>query len=96
LEKYPKSTLHIGAHADARGTKQYNKGLSERRAAEARRYFTKKGISSKRIVAVGFGEELILNRCSDGVECPEEEHSKNRRAEVKVQNVEPARRPRKD
>jgi hypothetical protein len=43
------------------------------------------GINKSRIHLSWFGEELVLNRCSDGVECPEEEHSKNRRAELKVQ-----------
>ncbi|MBI1769100.1 MAG: OmpA family protein [Bacteroidetes bacterium] len=85
LRKYPETTLHIGAHADARGTKKYNQGLSERRAEATRDYFVANGIDKNRITAVGFGEELILNRCSDGVICPEEEHSKNRRAEMKVQ-----------
>ncbi|MCI0750760.1 MAG: OmpA family protein, partial [Flammeovirgaceae bacterium] len=85
LRKYPKSTLSIGAHADARGTKQYNKQLSEKRAQAVVDYFIAQGISRNRIEATGFGEELILNLCSDGVECQEEDHSKNRRAEIKAQ-----------
>ncbi len=85
LRRYPETTLHIGAHADSRGTKKYNQGLSERRAQATLDYFVSNGIDKNRITAVGFGEELILNQCSDGVICPEEEHSKNRRAEMKVQ-----------
>jgi outer membrane protein OmpA-like peptidoglycan-associated protein len=85
LKRYPETTLHIGAHADSRGSKEYNQGLSERRANAVVEYFTGNGVDKARITAVGFGEELILNRCSDGVVCPEEEHSKNRRAELKVQ-----------
>ncbi len=85
LKKYPETTLHIAAHADARGTSEYNQALSSKRANAVLEYFLSLGIARHRIEAVGFGEELILNRCSDGVTCPEEEHSKNRRAEVKVQ-----------
>lgn len=85
LKKFPKQTLNIGAYADARGTVEYNQALSDRRANATVEYFLRKGIARERIVARGFGEELILNRCSDGVECTEEEHSKNRRAELKVQ-----------
>jgi outer membrane protein OmpA-like peptidoglycan-associated protein len=85
LKKYPKATLHIGAHADSRGTNAKNQLLSEKRANAELNYFTQRGIDRRRIEAVGFGEELVLNRCSDGVECPEEEHEKNRRAELKVQ-----------
>jgi outer membrane protein OmpA-like peptidoglycan-associated protein/tetratricopeptide (TPR) repeat protein len=87
LKRDPSATLNIGAHADSRGSNETNKRISERRAAAAVDYFVKQGISRKRIEAVGFGEELILNRCSDGVICPEEEHSMNRRAEIKVQGI---------
>jgi len=85
LKRYSETTLHVGAHADSRGAKEYNQGLSERRANAVVEYFVGNGIDKSRITAIGFGEELILNRCSDGVVCPEEEHSKNRRAELKVQ-----------
>ncbi len=85
LKKFPNATLNIGAYADARGTHQYNQALSDKRAEATVQYFIKMGISRKRIEAKGFGEELILNRCSDGVDCSEEEHAKNRRAELKVQ-----------
>jgi outer membrane protein OmpA-like peptidoglycan-associated protein len=87
LKRYPKSTVWIGAHADARGTPEYNLDLSNRRAKTVVDYLKANGISAKRIEAVGFGEELILNQCSSGVECSEEEHSTNRRAEVKIQKA---------
>jgi outer membrane protein OmpA-like peptidoglycan-associated protein len=85
LRKEPKSTLNIGAHADSRGSHPYNQALSERRAEATVKYIVSKGISRSRIEAKGFGEEFLVNRCSDGVECPEEDHTKNRRAELKVQ-----------
>src|SRR6267154_3619664 len=86
LNKFPTATLIVSAHADARGTKEYNKRLSDKRAEATVQYLLQKGISRSRITARGFGEELILNRCSDGVECSEEDHSKNRRVELKVQH----------
>ncbi len=85
LKRAPKSTVNIGAHADARGTFEYNMDLSTRRAQAIVEYFVSAGIVRSRIEARGFGEELILNRCSDGVECTDEEHSRNRRAEIKIQ-----------
>jgi outer membrane protein OmpA-like peptidoglycan-associated protein len=51
-------------------------------------YLVNQGIAKSRITARGFGEELILNRCSDGTDCSEEEHSLNRRAEIKIQRPE--------
>lgn len=85
LRRYSHATLNVGAHADARGSTEYNDGLSRKRALSTQRYFLDRGISASRIHLSWFGEELVLNRCSDGVECPEEEHSLNRRAELKVQ-----------
>lgn len=85
LKRDSKATLNIGAHADSYGTVAYNKSLSERRAKTVKDYFVSHGIAAKRIEAIGFGEELLLNLCSDGAECSEEEHSRNRRAEIKVQ-----------
>jgi outer membrane protein OmpA-like peptidoglycan-associated protein len=83
--KFPRATLNIGAHSDSRGSHNYNTELSKKRAQSTRDYFLARGIPASRIEVTWFGEELILNRCSDGVECPEEEHSMNRRAELKVQ-----------
>ena len=85
LRRYEQSTIYVGAHADAQGTKEYNKKLSDKRAAAIVAFLKSKNIEVRRIEAHGFGEELILNLCSDGVECSDEEHSKNRRAEVKIQ-----------
>lgn len=88
LNRKKKTTLNIGAHADAYGTKQYNQRLSERRAKAVLDYFVSNGIARSRIVARGFGEELLLNNCSEGTDCTEEENSLNRRAEMKVQMPE--------
>lgn len=79
--------LHITGHADSRGTNQYNKELSLRRAREVKSYFTTHGVSSSRIKSVeGHGEEELVNNCGDGVDCSEEQHLQNRRVEVKVSN----------
>ena len=85
LKKFTGATLNISAHADARGSREYNDQLSKLRALATRQYLVSRGINPKRVQLSWFGEELVLNRCSDGVECVEEEHSSNRRAEVKVQ-----------
>jgi outer membrane protein OmpA-like peptidoglycan-associated protein/tetratricopeptide (TPR) repeat protein len=88
LKRASGSTVNIGAHADSQGTRDYNLSLSGRRAEAVVDYLVSNGISKSRITARGFGEELILNRCSDGVECTDEEHSLNRRAEMKIQRLE--------
>ena len=85
LRRYKTRHLHIGAYADSRGSNEYNQALSDKRAKAVVDYFISNGIAPERITAIGFGETLLINRCSNGVICPEEEHSKNRRAELKVQ-----------
>jgi len=77
--------LVISAYADARGTVEYNQKLSDKRATAVLNYLVKKGVAKSRITARGFGETLMINRCVDGVHCEEIEHSKNRRAEIKIE-----------
>lgn len=77
-------TVELGSHTDSRGSTKYNEKLSQHRAESAVAYLIQHGINSKRITAKGYGESQLLNRCSDGVPCSEEEHQANRRTEVKV------------
>ena len=78
--------VEIGAHTDSRGNKSSNKSLSERRAQSVVNYLIAKGIGAKRLVAVGYGEERLKNKCSDGVSCSDAEHAANRRVEFRVLN----------
>jgi len=76
--------IEINAHTDCRGTNEYNQKLSDRRAATAKNYLLKKGVSASRIITHGFGETKLLNNCSDGVDCTEEQHAVNRRVEIRI------------
>ncbi|GLU44884.1 OmpA family protein [Allomuricauda sp. NBRC 101325] len=73
--------IQVTAHTDSRGTEKYNQWLSERRAERTVEYVIAKGIATDRISSKAFGETQLVNECSDGVRCTEEEHSKNRRSE---------------
>lgn len=84
LNDNPTITVELGSHCDARGSYAYNDALSQRRADAAVAYIISQGISPNRITAKGYGERVLLNKCSDGVECSEEEHQWNRRTEFKV------------
>ena len=77
-------TVELGSHTDSRGSFKYNERLSQHRAESAVAYLIQHGIDSKRITAKGYGEYQLLNGCSDGVPCTDEEHQANRRTEVKV------------
>jgi outer membrane protein OmpA-like peptidoglycan-associated protein/tetratricopeptide (TPR) repeat protein len=87
MKKGVKYHLHIGAYADSQGTHEFNMDLSNKRATAVVKYLVDHGVNKARITAVGFGEQLLLNQCSNGVDCSDEEHAKNRRAELKVQLI---------
>ncbi|MFV0471609.1 MAG: OmpA family protein [Paludibacteraceae bacterium] len=84
LNTYP-IKVELGSHTDSRGSDSYNLKLSQRRAESAVNYIVKKGkIASDRIVAKGYGETKLENRCANGIDCDEEEHQQNRRTEITV------------
>jgi outer membrane protein OmpA-like peptidoglycan-associated protein/tetratricopeptide (TPR) repeat protein len=84
MKDNPGVKIELGSHCDSRGSYAYNDALSQRRSNSAVAYIISKGISADRITAKGYGERQLLNKCSDGVPCTEEEHQWNRRTEFKV------------
>jgi len=46
-----------------------------------------KGVKKEQLVAKGYGETQLKNKCKNGVTCSEEEHAVNRRVEIKVLDV---------
>ena len=81
LNQYPTMKLDIRSHTDSRGSAKYNESLSDRRAKSTIKWLIQNGIKSNRLTAKGYGESQLVNKCSDGVECTEEEHQLNRRSE---------------
>ncbi len=86
MKKYPTLIIESGSHTDARGNDVYNLNLSTRRASSTVRYITNHGIATHRISGKGYGEEVLTNHCSNGVECSESEHQLNRRTEFVILN----------
>ncbi|MCM5663565.1 OmpA family protein [Galbibacter mesophilus] len=82
MKQYPKMVIKIESHTDSRGNDVYNEKLSDRRAKSTRDYIVSQGVEAQRIEsAIGYGESRLLNHCSNGVECTEEEHDINRRSD---------------
>ena len=81
MNQYPLMKLDIRSHTDSRGTSKYNEALSDRRAKSTINWLVKNGVKANRLIGKGYGENLLVNKCSDGVECTEEEHQLNRRSE---------------
>lgn len=84
MNQYPDMVVELGSHTDSRGKDQYNLELSQRRANSTKSWLVKAGIASDRIKAVGYGETVILNQCTNEVQCTDDEHRKNRRSEFKI------------
>ncbi|MGB3947538.1 MAG: carboxypeptidase regulatory-like domain-containing protein [Bacteroidia bacterium] len=84
MEKDPLLVIEISSHTDSRSSKEFNLTLSQKRASAAVDYIVKRGIAKERISGKGYGESKPINKCADGVECPEEEHAKNRRTEFQI------------
>jgi peptidoglycan-associated lipoprotein len=79
LRANPNVALRVEAHADERGTVEYNLALSLRRANAVREYLTGFGIDASRLEVTGYGEERPLVNESN-----EEAWARNRRAEFQV------------
>ena len=84
LKKYPDMVIELSSHTDSRGSDSYNLELSQKRADGIKKYLVDKGIEPRRMIAKGYGETKLVNRCKNGVKCSEEEHLKNRRTEFRI------------
>ena len=84
MNENPEWKVELGSHTDCRGSDPYNEVLSQKRSDSAVSYIISSGISADRIVAKGYGETMLVNRCDDGVECSDAEHRANRRTEFKI------------
>ncbi len=71
--------VQIVGHTDAKGTEEYNQGLSERRARSVADYLSRNGIARERLEIEGRGESepVTSNDTADG-------RAQNRRVELDV------------
>jgi len=76
--------VELGSYTDCRASDAYNLQLSQKRAESAVAYIVSQGINPDRIIAQGYGETQLINKCKDGIPCSEPEHQQNRRTEFKV------------
>ena len=80
LSSNPKTAIVIEGHADQRGTEEYNRALSERRAISIRDYLENLGVTRDRMLTIGYGEDkpVVPNASS------ESEYRLNRRGQFLV------------
>jgi outer membrane protein OmpA-like peptidoglycan-associated protein len=83
LNENPAMKISIFAHTDSRGSDKYNLSLSDKRAAQAKKYLVSKGIDVNRINFKGFGETQSLSNCNN--KCTEEQYLADRRVEFVIE-----------
>lgn len=81
MNENPNMIVELGSHTDSRGSSSSNKRLSYKRAKLSAKYIADRITNPERISGKGYGESKLINACSDGVRCSEEEHQLNRRTE---------------
>ncbi|MEH6682438.1 MAG: OmpA family protein [Sediminicola sp.] len=89
VKNFPKLQLRIETHTDSRGGGSANLKLSQQRADAIKKYLLDKGVSPSNILyTVGYGEDKILNNCTNGVYCLEMLHQQNDRSLIVVLNYD--------
>ncbi len=82
MQANPDILIELGSHTDERGSADYNRVLSQKRAQSAVDYIVAHGIAKERITAKGYGED---DPAIKGAKT-EEDHQANRRTTFKVLN----------
>ncbi|WP_229800676.1 OmpA family protein [Mongoliitalea lutea] len=83
LKRMSNLQLYISGHTDQRGSEEYNKGLSERRAAVVMDYLVNRGVEAARMQYEWFGKTQPINDCG-AIPCTEAMHQLNRRTELRL------------
>lgn len=87
VKDFPSVQLRIETYTDSRGGSSTNFRITKNRSDAIKQYLIQKGVPSSAILySVGYGEDKILNNCTNGVYCLEVLHRQNQRSLVVVLN----------
>jgi len=84
MESNANIKIEISSHTFSVGSEESNEVLSHNRATAVCYHLIRKGIPSERIKVVGHGEKYIINHCTEGYACTQEEHNENERIELRL------------
>ncbi|MEY8019465.1 OmpA family protein [Muriicola sp. SD30] len=89
VSRFPQMQLRIESHTDSRGGSTTNFRISQSRADAIKNYLESNGVSSSNILySIGYGEDKLLNDCTNGVFCLDTFHKKNERQLIVVLNYD--------
>lgn len=83
LNEYPQLKVELGGHTDIRGTSDYNKDLSARRATRIKTYLLAAGVDSSRISISSYGNSRPKSP-QKGVR----DYAQNRRVEINYTGID--------
>lgn len=87
MKAFPEAQLRIETYTDSRGGSSTNFKLTQGRSDAIKGYLVGQGVSATSILySIGYGEEKILNNCTNGVFCIETLHKQNQRSLIVVLN----------
>jgi outer membrane protein OmpA-like peptidoglycan-associated protein len=78
LNRYPQTNILVEGHTDSKGSEAYNQQLSERRAQAVRDALVNRGVDSRRLRVIGYGESQPISS-DDAV---------NRRVELRIEPIQ--------
>lgn len=84
LKQNPNVVVKLNGQTDIRGERNDNLVLSQELAETAKKYLMSKGIPSANIIARGYGDRYVINKCKRGVDCSISDHQINNRVEIVV------------
>ncbi len=79
LKAHPELYVIMGAHADERGSRDYNIELSARRAVSVKEYLTKAGVAGDHFIVYAYGKDHPLKKGHD-----EASMGHNRRVDILI------------
>ena len=82
MKDYPDMNILVRSHTDTKGSADYNKKLSERRAKSTVQYLISKGVDKSRLSSEGVGSKEPLVKCTPN--CTDSEDAQNRRSEFLI------------
>jgi len=85
LKNHIITKIELVGFTDCLGNKEYNKVLSEKRAANVRELLVNKGIAAEKLLAKGMADAVLIarNKNADGSDNPEG-RAFNRRVEIRI------------
>ncbi|MEC7264851.1 MAG: OmpA family protein [Bacteroidota bacterium] len=87
MNAFPDAQLRIETYTDSRGGSSTNFTLTQGRSDAIKKYLVSKGVPATSILySIGYGEDKILNNCTNGVFCIETLHKQNQRSLIVVLN----------